>query len=92
MPPRVRLTPRETERLPALLGQVAANRSHFPARAEAPAQAAWAARVYAGGEPLSPGLIALLLFEHGVHRSPEQVERDLLQHEDGAAILRRQPD
>ncbi|MCY3922872.1 MAG: hypothetical protein OXG27_10825 [Chloroflexi bacterium] len=85
MPPRVRLTTEESERLPALLSRVAARRHGFPADADASVQASWIAERYADEAPLTTNLITLLLFEHGVHRSVDQVARDL-------AILRGETD
>ena len=84
MPPRVRLSADEAERLPALLSRVDALRSEFPADADAPTQAAWVRERYSENEPLTLNLVTLLLFEHGVHRSVDQVARDL-------AILRDDP-
>ena len=85
MPPKLRLTPEELERLPTLLAQVESARSDFPADAPASAQAAWVRERYRlsdgtisdGGRIPSLNLITLLLFEHGVHRSLDQVARDL---------------
>ena len=84
MPPRVRLTADEAERLPELLSRVDALRSEFPADGDAPRQAAWVRERYSENEPLTLNLVTLLLFEHGVHRSVDQVARDL-------AILREDP-
>ena len=80
MPPKLHLTPEELERLPTLLAQVESARSDFPADAPASAQAAWVRERYRlsdGGRIPSLNLITLLLFEHGVHRSLDQVARDL---------------
>ena len=85
MPPRVRLTTDESERLPSLLSLVEGRRHEFPAGADASVQAGWIAEHYAGESPLTINLITLLLFEHGVHRSVDQVSRDL-------AILRGDTD
>ncbi len=59
---------------------VASRRDSFPAEADAPAQAKWISERYVGvGEPPLPlNLVTLLLFEHGVHRSVDQVARDLV--------------
>ena len=85
MPPRVRLSAEEAERLPELLSRVASLRSDFPADAEASAQAVWVHDRYSTESPLTLNLLTLLLFEHGVHRSIDQVARDL-------AILREDTD
>ena len=85
MPPRVRLTTEESERLDSLLSLVAGRRDDFPTNASASDQASWIADRYAGESPLTINLITLLLFEHGVHRSVDQVSRDL-------AILRGDTD
>lgn len=85
MPPRVRLTTEESELLPALLSLVEGRRHEFPADASASDQASWVAERYAGESLLTINLITLLLFEHGVHRSVDQVSRDL-------AILRGDTD
>ena len=85
MPPRVRLSAEESERLPELLSLVQERRNEFPAEANASAQASWIAERYAVDSPLTVNLITLLLFEHGVHRSVDQVSRDL-------AILRGDTD
>ena len=83
MPPRVRLNADEAERLPALLGRVAALRSEFPGEADPPTQAAWVRTRYwdnsddSDDGPPTLNLVTLLLFEHGVHRSVDQVARDL---------------
>ncbi len=77
MPPRVRLSADEAERLPALLEAVQARRSEFPAEADAATQASWIRDQYSTESPLTLNLITLLLFEHGVHRSVDQVSRDL---------------
>ena len=77
MPPRVRLSADEIERLPALLSKVASMRSEFPAEADAAEQAAWIREQYSDGSPPTLNLVTLLLFEHGVHRSVDQVARDL---------------
>jgi len=77
MPPRVRLTPDETARLPALLTRVDALRAAFPVQAEASVQATWIRERYTDERPPSLNLITLLLFEHGVHRSADQVAQDL---------------
>ena len=77
MPPRVRLSPEEAERLPVLLGLVAGLQSEFPADADPPAQAVWIQSRYSSDAPLTLNLVTLLLFEHGVHRSVDQVARDL---------------
>ena len=82
MPPRVRLSAEETERLSGLLGMVDKLRSEFPADADAPTQASWVRDRYSGDTPLTLNLVTLLLFEHGVHRSVDQVAHDL-------AILRK---
>ena len=83
MPPRVRLTAEEAERLPDLLARVDALRDDFPGGAEAAAQAAWIREHYTDEQPPTLNLITLLLFEHGVHRSADQVAQDL-------AILREE--
>lgn len=85
MPPRVRLTTEESERLPALLSRVEGRRHEFPTDTDASIQVGWITECYAGGPPLTTNLITLLLFEHGVHRSVDQVSRDL-------AILRGETD
>lgn len=85
MPPRVRLTTEESERLPTLLSLVEGRRHEFPDDADASLQVGWIAERYAGACPLTINLITLLLFEHGVHRSVDQVSRDL-------AILRGETD
>lgn len=77
MPPRVRLTPAESEVLPRLLEQVAQRRQEFPSGGHPSEQASWIAQRYAGDAALSVNLITLLLFEHGVHRSADQVAQDL---------------
>ena len=84
MPPRVRLSAEEAERLPELLSRVDALRSEFPAEADASVQALWVHDRYSVDSPLTLNLVTLLLFEHGVHRSADQVDRDL-------AILRDDP-
>ena len=83
MPPRVRLTPEEAARLPILLARVEALRDAFPREAEPPVQAAWIRERYADQQAPTLNLITLLLFEHGVHRSADQVSEDL-------AILREE--
>lgn len=85
MPPRVRLSDDEAARLPTLLARVEALKSEFPAEADASTQAAWVRERYSTESPLTLNLITLLLFEHGVHRSVDQVSRDL-------AILRKDSD
>ena len=60
-------------------------KSGFPAEADASTQAAWVRDQYSTESPLTLNLITLLLFEHGVHRSVDQVSRDL-------AILRKDSD
>ena len=77
MPPRVRLSADEIERLPALLSRVASMRSEFPAEADAAEQAAWIREQYSDASPPTLNLVTLLLFEHGVHRSVDQVARHL---------------
>ena len=77
MPPRVRLSAEEAERLPALLDRVEALRSEFPVEADASAQASWVQARYVDDSPPTLNLVTLLLFEHGVHRSVDQVARDL---------------
>lgn len=80
MPPRVQLTSDEAERLPELLAQVDSLRSEFPNDESASVQAGWIRdRYFADAEPstLSLNLVTLLLFEHGVHRSVDQVTQDL---------------
>ena len=77
MPPRVRLSAEEAERLPGLLDRVEALRSEFPAEADASAQASWVQAQYVDDSPPTLNLLTLLLFEHGVHRSVDQVARDL---------------
>ncbi len=83
MPPRLRLSAEEAERLPALLARVDGLRAEFPTDADATAQASWIAQRYAQDAPdaedapLTLNLITLLLFEHGVHRSADQVAQDL---------------
>ena len=77
MPPRVRLSDEESERLPGLLNRVATLRSQFPETADASTQAAWIRDQYSDESPLTLNLITLLLFEHGVHRSVDQVAWDL---------------
>ena len=77
MPPRVRLTDDERERLPALLAAAARRADEFPGEAAPEAQVAWLWRTYAAEEPLSVALLTLLLFEHGAHRSAETVARQL---------------
>lgn len=77
MPPRVRLSTEEAERLPTLLGMVNALRSEFPSGADAAMQAAWIRETHSDGAPLTLNLVTLLLFEHGVHRSADQVAQDL---------------
>jgi len=84
MPPRVRLSAIEAERLPSLLGMVDTLRSEFPAGADPPSQAVWIEEHYSLDEPLTLNLVTLLLFEHGVHRSAAQIAQDL-------AILREEP-
>lgn len=77
MPPRVRLTAEEAARLPDMLARVDVLREKFPADASASAQAAWIRDRYDEGTPPTLNLITLLLFEHGVHRSADQVSQDL---------------
>ena len=77
MPPRVRLTDDERERLPALLAAAAQRADEFPAEVPPEAQLAWLWRTYAADEPLSVPLLTLLLFEHGAHRSADTVARQL---------------
>ncbi|MCY3568851.1 MAG: hypothetical protein OXH38_09515 [Chloroflexi bacterium] len=77
MPPRVRLTPGETARLPDLLARVDALRAEFPIGADASVQAGWIRERYTDKLPPTLNLITLLLFEHGVHRSADQVAHDL---------------
>ncbi len=84
MPPRVRLSSEEAERLPALLARVPQLRMSFPIAADPARQAAWVRAHYSDEMALSLNLTTLLLFEHGVHRSVEQVTRDL-------AILPEEP-
>lgn len=83
MPPRVRLSAEEAERLPELLANVERLRAGFPVDAQAGAQAAWIEERYGLDAPLTLNLVTLLLFEHGVHRSVDQVAQDL-------AILREE--
>lgn len=83
MPPRVRLSAEDAARLPALLDRVDALRSDFPEQADAATQASWIRDCYSDDSPLSLNLVTLLLFEHGVHRSVDQVAQDL-------AILREE--
>lgn len=85
MPPRMRLSAEEAERLPTLIARVDSLRPDFPVDAHAVAQAAWIERRYGADAPLTLNLVTLLLFEHGVHRSVDQVARDL-------AILREDPE
>ncbi len=73
----------EAARLPHLLTRVDALRDAFPGDAEAAVQAAWIRAHYADEQPPTLNLITLLLFEHGVHRSADQVSQDL-------AILREE--
>jgi hypothetical protein len=82
MPPRIRLNADEALRLPALLDLVDALRCQFPKDADAATQVCWVQDRYSSDSPLTLNLITLLLFEHGVHRSVDQVARDL-------AILRK---
>lgn len=77
MPPRVRLTAEESARLPDMLAQVEILRSEFPADTDASVQAEWIRDRYDNGTPPTLNLITLLLFEHGVHRSADQVSQDL---------------
>ena len=84
MPPRVRLTSAESARLPTLLARVEASLDAFPTQAEVSVQLFWIQEQYSNDDPLSLNLITLLLFEYGVHRSVDQVARDL-------AILRKDP-
>ncbi len=77
MPPRVRLSDEESERLPGLLNRVETLRSQFPETADASTQASWIRDQYSDDSPLTLNLITLLLFEHGVHRSVDQVAWDL---------------
>lgn len=77
MPPRVRLSAEEAARLPDLLGRVEALRTGFPVAADPATQAAWISDRYSADSPLTLNLVTLLLFEHGVHRSVDQVTRDL---------------
>jgi len=85
MPPRVRLSAEDAARLPALLERVEALQSDFPVTADAARQASWIRDSYSDESPLSLNLVTLLLFEHGVHRSLDQVSQDL-------AILREDSD
>ena len=84
MPPRIRLTADESARLPSLLSRVDESRSAFPSQADTSTQLSWIQEQYSDDDPLSLNLITLLLFEYGVHRSVDQVARDL-------AILREDP-
>jgi len=68
-----------------LIARVESLRSDFPVDAPAGAQAAWIEQRYESDAPLTLNLVTLLLFEHGVHRSVDQVARDL-------AILREDPE
>ena len=77
MPPRVRLSAEDNARLPALLAMVGERAGEFPREASGEAQVAWLWRTYGVERPLSVELLTLLLFEHGVHRSAETVEREL---------------
>ena len=77
MPPRLRLTPEETELLPELLERFSLFRADFPSDASAAAQARWIRDHYSVDGPLSLNLVTLMLFEHGVHRSLDQVADDL---------------
>ena len=86
MPPRVRLTADEAQRLPDLLSRVEALRSEFPSDADPSALALWVRDRYFSDDDdatLSLNLVTLVLFEHGVHRSVDSVARDL-------AILREE--
>ena len=71
------MTPDETARLPDLLARVDALRAEFPIESDASVQAAWIRERYTDSRPPSLNLITLLLFEHGVHRSADQVAQDL---------------
>ncbi|MXY86043.1 MAG: hypothetical protein F4Y95_06030 [Chloroflexi bacterium] len=77
MPPRVRLSAEDAARLPALLDRVQALKSAFPEEADAITQVSWIRERYSHDSPLSLNLVTLLLFEHGVHRSVDQVSQDL---------------
>lgn len=77
MPPRMRLSAEEAERLPTLIARVDSLRPDFPVDAHAGAQAAWIDQRYGSDAPLTLNLVTLLLFEHGVHRSVDQVAEDL---------------
>lgn len=77
VPPRVRLSEEDRARLPALLAAVAGRAGEFPGEAASEAQVAWLWRAYGEDEPLSVGLLTLLLFEHGAHRSAETVAGEL---------------
>lgn len=77
MPPRVRLSEEDQQRLPALLAMVRERAEEFPGEGSGEAQVAWLWRVYGAERPLSVGLLTLLLFEHGAHRSAETVAREL---------------
>ena len=77
MPPRLTLTDDERELLPELLEQFAELQHQFPRRASAPEQAGWIRECYSVNVPLTDNLTTLLLFEHGVHRSLDQVRQDL---------------
>ena len=80
MPPRVRLSREEAELLPALLELVSSNAQEFPTAASPSVQASWIRERYArhaSGSALTLNLVTLLLFEHGVHRSVDQVRQDL---------------
>ena len=74
MPPRVRLSSDEAAQLPDLLAAVASRRADFPVDADPSHQARWVQTTY---EIDSLNLTTLLLFEHGVHRSADQVALDL---------------
>jgi len=90
VPPRVRLSGDEAARLPALLAAAAQHSADFPRSAAPEAQAAWVWNTYgSAAHPLSAALAALLLFEHGVHRSAETVARQL---EAARAAQRRRAD
>ena len=77
MPPRLALTDAERERLPELLERFAALQHEFPLHAPPAEQAGWIRDRYAISVALTDNLITLLLFEHGVHRSLDQVRQDL---------------
>ncbi len=83
MPPRVQLSDDEAARLPGLLRHVPDSPHKFADCTSALERVRWVIAAYANadtdakGRPLTPNLIALLVFEQGVNLSVATVERAL---------------